>query len=132
MTTFSNRLQQDVYEAHKKMGHPTTLFPAVIDDELMCFRNELHQEEGEELEKAMGEGDLAAIADGIADLIYVLMGTAVCYGIDMQPVWDEVHRANMAKQPNTEGKFIKPPGWNPPQIHRIIKEQSLKATKGCE
>ena len=40
---------------------------------------------------------LADIADGIADSIVVLIGTALAYGIPLQKVWDEVHRSNMDK-----------------------------------
>lgn len=39
----------------------------------------------------------AQVADGIADSIVVLIGTALAYGIPLQKVWDEVHRSNMDK-----------------------------------
>jgi predicted HAD superfamily Cof-like phosphohydrolase len=39
----------------------------------------------------------AEVADGIADSIVVLIGTALAYGIPLQKVWDEVHRSNMDK-----------------------------------
>src|SRR2546429_6004229 len=32
-----------------------------------------------------------------SDLLYVVYGTAVSYGIDMNPVFREVHRSNMSK-----------------------------------
>lgn len=40
---------------------------------------------------------LAALADAIADSIYVLVGTAYEYGIPLAAVWREVQRANMTK-----------------------------------
>ncbi|NIQ95452.1 MAG: nucleoside triphosphate pyrophosphohydrolase family protein, partial [Desulfuromonadales bacterium] len=60
-----------------------------------------------ELMKALGfdetgtfeEGPLniELTADALADLIYVAIGAAITYGIDLRPVWEEVHRTNMAK-----------------------------------
>jgi predicted HAD superfamily Cof-like phosphohydrolase len=43
------------------------------------------------------EALIAEIADGVADSIVVLIGTALAYGIPLQKVWDEVHRSNMNK-----------------------------------
>jgi predicted HAD superfamily Cof-like phosphohydrolase len=40
---------------------------------------------------------LTEVADGIGDLIYVLLGMANAYGIPMVKVWNEIQRANMAK-----------------------------------
>jgi predicted HAD superfamily Cof-like phosphohydrolase len=41
--------------------------------------------------------DLVEIADAIADISYVNYGAASAYGIDIQPVEEEVHRSNMTK-----------------------------------
>lgn len=40
---------------------------------------------------------LADLADGIGDLIYVLVGQANAYGIPLAAVWREIQRANMGK-----------------------------------
>jgi predicted HAD superfamily Cof-like phosphohydrolase len=69
---------------------------------------------------------LAEIADGIADSIVVLLGTAVTYGIDIRPIWDAVHRANMAKKDGPmreDGKRLKPAGWKYPDIKSEIERQ---------
>ena len=73
---------------------------------------------------------LAEIADGIADLVYVAIGTASTLGIDMEPVWEEVQLSNMAKvngPVRPDGKRLKPEGWQPPQIERVIREQVAEA-----
>lgn len=69
---------------------------------------------------------LPAVADAIADLKYVLEGSNLAFGIDGAPVWDEVHRKNMEKASGpmrADGKRLKPPGWTPPDIDRILREQ---------
>jgi predicted HAD superfamily Cof-like phosphohydrolase len=64
--------------------------------------------------------------DALADLEYVIHGTAVECGVDMAPVFAEVHRANMAKEGGAQrgdGKILKPEGWSPPDIVRCLREQ---------
>jgi predicted HAD superfamily Cof-like phosphohydrolase len=70
--------------------------------------------------------DMVALADGMADLDYVVEGTRLEFGIDGAPIAAEVHRANMTKKggpiaPN--GKRLKPPGWTPPDIAGELRKQ---------
>lgn len=48
---------------------------------------------------AMARGDLPEMADGLADLVYVTVWTALAHGVDLRPVWAEVQAANLAKFP---------------------------------
>jgi predicted HAD superfamily Cof-like phosphohydrolase len=80
----------------------------------------------DELHHAMLEFNVPEVADAIADLIYVLLGTAVTYGIDIGPIWDAVHAANMAKsggRQREDGKWEKPAGWRPPDIDGLLRQQ---------
>ena len=84
-------------------------------------------EELKELLDAMSREDLVGIADGLADLLYVVFGTAVAYGIPMDEVFAEVHRSNMTKlgpdgKPiiGEEGKRLKGPGYVPPNIQALV------------
>ena len=89
--------------------------PGQVDERTRVLRERLIQEEFEELKEAMGKGDLAAIAKELADLLYVVYGTAVSYGIDMDPVFREVHRSNMSKvggYKRDDGKWVKPPTYS--------------------
>lgn len=61
------------------------------------LRMRLIIEELGELAKAMAEGDRVEMADALADLEYVVVGTAVTYGIPQEAVFQEVHRSNMTK-----------------------------------
>lgn len=66
--------------------------PTPVDGLTRTLRLRLIHEEFEELKEAMANEALPAIAKELADLLYVVYGTAVSYGIDMGPVFREVHR----------------------------------------
>lgn len=100
--------------------------PGQVDERTRVLRERLIQEEFEELKEAMGKQDLAAIAKELADLLYVVYGTAVSYGIDMDPVFREVHRSNMSKvggYKREDGKWVKPPTYSPAAIEPILADQ---------
>ncbi len=92
------------------------------------LRIKLMLEEMAELVAAMYAGNLIEIADGGADLIYTALGTMVAYGIDLRPVWDEVHRSNMTKVgggTRADGKILKPDGWVGPDIAGALERGKL-------
>lgn len=70
--------------------------------------------------------DLVELADGLADLDYVVEGTRLEFGIDGGPIAREVHRSNMAKvggEKRADGKTMKPTGWTPPDIEGELRKQ---------
>jgi len=76
-----------------------------------------------------GLPNLPDIADAIGDLKYVLEGTNLAFGIDGEPVWDAIQKANMAKAGGSvdeHGKRMKPPGWTPPDIEGELRKQGWK------
>ena len=78
----------------------------------------IEEEVGETIE-AIRAGDLVEVADGIADSIVVLVGTALEYGIDLSAVWAEVHRTNMSKFPvctSCFGEGSSEANMDPPEI----------------
>lgn len=95
----------------------------------------LIQNKSDELIQSMLNGDLVGVADGLADVLYVVIGTAVAYGIDIQEVFDEVHRSNLSKTVWNEaeqrftiekdefGKAIKPPTYSPADLEPIVQRQ---------
>jgi predicted HAD superfamily Cof-like phosphohydrolase len=100
--------------------------PAVVDVQTRELRVKLIQEEFDELKEALASEDLASIAKEMADLLYVVYGTAVSYGIDMDPVFREVHRSNMSKvggYKREDGKWVKPATYSPASIQPILVEQ---------
>jgi len=97
---------------------------------LWTLRRVLHEEEYNELNDAMLNRDfrnLVPIADAICDLIYVLCGTAVSFGIPLDACFAEVQRSNMSKlgydgKPivRKDGKILKGPDFTPPDLAPII------------
>jgi len=100
--------------------------PTVIDERTRELRVKLIQEEFDELKEALAAEDLSSIAKEMADLLYVVYGTAVSYGIDMDPVFREVHRSNMSKvggYKREDGKWVKPVTYSPALIDPIMAAQ---------
>ena len=77
----------------------------------------------DELFPAMRRGDMVEVADGIIDALYTIIGTARVYGLDLIPLWDEIHTTNMAKIETSAYKIAKPMGWAAPNLRSILLEQ---------
>lgn len=116
-----NDWQKMVRDFNVKFGATVGDTPAIRDPEL---RAALIEEEAKETIDAIRAGDLVEAIDGICDLIYVAVGAAVAWGVNLEPFMAEVHRSNMAKEGGAtrpDGKVLKPSGWQPPQIAELIK-----------
>lgn len=86
-------------------------------------------------EKAHTAPDFEEAIDGLCDLIYVVLGSAVAWGIDLDPFFREVQRANMEKltgPKRADGKQLKPEGWRPPDIETILLRQIERAREWNE
>jgi predicted HAD superfamily Cof-like phosphohydrolase len=91
------------------------------------LRAELIREEARETVEAIERLDIVEAIDGMCDLLVVTYGTAVEWGIDLEPFFDEVHRTNMAKAGGpirADGKQLKPEGWTPPDIAGILRRMT--------
>lgn len=169
-----SKLHKQVVAFHKKFGQPIGDRPKVPDEKMVRFRLKLHVEELIELLEAGLESEVSLKAmhqelnrlidilpvhvnlpefiDALGDLDYISEGTRVVFGVDGDPIADEIQRANMAKEPLYESrgqaeppgvmreivlgalgaatiKPVKPPGWTPPDIERVLIEQGWKP--GC-
>lgn len=119
--------QAMVEEFHHKFSILAQATPTDLNEETKRLRVRLIEEEFGELKEAMAGDDLAAVAKEMADLLYVVYGTAVSYGIDMDPVFREVHRSNMSKvggYKREDGKWVKPATYSPARIEPILAEQA--------
>jgi predicted HAD superfamily Cof-like phosphohydrolase len=118
-----------VQEFHEQFDIHVSPTPSVPDEPTKILRKRLIQEEFEELQEAMDEKDLPSIAKELADLLYVVYGTAVSLGIDMEPIFKEVHRSNMSKvggYKREDGKWVKPATYSPATLDRILEDQIMK------
>ncbi|WP_084960109.1 MazG nucleotide pyrophosphohydrolase domain-containing protein [Thermoactinospora rubra] len=93
---------------------------ALIEEECAEVRSEL-------LAAIEGRGSLPRLAKELADLLYVVYGTADRLGIPLDRVFQLVHEANMRKvDPRTgrverraDGKVLKPEGFRDVSLEEI-------------
>lgn len=138
MTSRFSDIQKDVSAFMDAAGQTVRLTPQNIPGDEIDLRIRLITEEYDETLDALLHladpgippggtlGWLAEFADGVADLVYVLVGTTLAMGIDMNEVWSEVQRANMQKITGPirpDGKRLKPEGWTPPNIEGVLHVQ---------
>lgn len=113
-------LSNTVYTAWKFVKRAMTWASARPTPATLSIR--LLSEETAETVQAISHDNIEEIADGLVDIVYIVMGIANRYGIDFDAVWSEVHSANLSKFPegvavrDSAGKVIKPPNWCPPDI----------------
>jgi predicted HAD superfamily Cof-like phosphohydrolase len=118
--------EQMLREFHSAAGLPLPDQPTARPElGSQTGRAKILAEEVKELGDAIDAGDITEIADACADVVYAVVGTAVTYGIGFDAVLREVHRSNMTKlippvQVNGDGKIVKGPGYEPPDIARVL------------
>jgi hypothetical protein len=138
---------------------PRPVVPTMPDYPTMRLREDLIIEEFREFTQANTARDIVAAADAIADMAYVVIGAAIAYGINLEPVFDEVHRSNMSKvwtkteiqQHNesaplsfissgvnryiakrADGKVVKSPSYSRADVAREIEKQRTITGVKCE
>jgi len=77
-------------------------------------------EELDEFSEAYFEDNLVGMADALADIVYVALGTAYQMGLPFDEIWEAVQKANMSKVRGmtARGNAIdaaKPQGWVGPE-----------------
>lgn len=114
-----------VKEFHEKFGVLNQTRPALASAEETLTRIRLILEEFDEYVEGTSLKDIVKIADALADLLYVVYGTADVHGIDIDAVFKEVHRSNMTKTPAVDvgGKIQKGPDFEPPDIEGVLDSQ---------
>jgi predicted HAD superfamily Cof-like phosphohydrolase len=121
--SFSVNHTDMVREFHEAMDLPARTTPDLGTGDERALRVRLIMEETRELIEALFAGDIVAVADALADLDYVVQGTAVQFGIPQREVFAEVHRSNMTKRGGVKdagGKLMKPAWYERPNLEPII------------
>lgn len=96
--------------------------------EMRKLRRRLLREEYKETKRAVKRRDMRGVADGYADMMFVILGSALVQVGKHRfiKVWQEVVRSNMAKCIDgkvimrDDGKVLKPDDWTPPDIESIL------------
>jgi predicted HAD superfamily Cof-like phosphohydrolase len=126
-------IEDALFQFHDAYGVPVLDKPTIPDADRQTLRVKLIDEEYEELMTELHRPDqqIEKIAQEAVDLVYVVVGMCLEYGIPFNAVFEEVQRANMSKlgedgRPirREDGKILKGPNFVPADVQRIIQEWS--------
>lgn len=118
-----------VVEFHIAADQPIKSEPCLTDEKVNELRIKLLEEEVDELKEALEARDPVATLDALIDIQYVLDGAFLSLGFTWlkDDGFREVHVSNMAKKgpdgkflKREDGKVVKPDGWKPPNLKRIV------------
>jgi hypothetical protein len=95
------------------------------------MRAHLHLEELDELHDAMSAADEVLVLDALADLMYVVVGTAVTFDLPLPEAFTAVHESNMTKEaqeddPDRDRVRIKGPGYKAPDLAGVLRDYRVK------
>lgn len=127
MISYSNH--NKVKEFHETYGAYISEESKLPDPSIRELRKALLQEEFDEYMKAEEDNDLVEIADALGDMMYIIYGTAISYGIPLDDIFNEIHASNMSKlgedgKPirREDGKILKGPKFFRPDIAKFLKK----------
>jgi len=112
---------QDVADFHRRIiARAPSESPSLISQKFVFERFKFMQEELDEFVTAAFDGDMVGATDGLADLIYVAVGTMYLMGLPTTEIWNAVHSANMRKVRGMTKRgnafdAAKPEGWVGPE-----------------
>lgn len=122
----TNDWQGLVREFHSTFNLIVSETPTIATENIRQLRERLIDEEATEFIDASLSCNLPLMADALADIIYVTLGAAVSFGIDLDPIFREVHRSNMSKVGgylDDGGKWVKPDTYSPADIKSELIKQ---------
>jgi len=122
-----------VYEFHEAFGAKVgdDSRPGFCNADDSALRLKLIQEEFREVSEEIEKGDNPVnIVKELVDLLYVVYGTGVTMGIDLDEAFRIVHESNMTKlgedgKPiyREDGKVLKGPNYKPADLTILFKEK---------
>ena len=122
---------EKVHEFHDAFGVNVEKKPNIPSVERCELRQKIIQEEVDELKAAWESGNIIEVADALADIHYVVMGTVLEFGLQDKyaEIFSEVHRSNMSKLDENgepiyreDGKVIKSDLYTGPDISKILNQ----------
>lgn len=116
-----------VLEFHNTYNCNINERPSLPDAAERELRIKLLKEEFDEYISGESNNDLTEIADALGDMLYIIYGTAISYGIPIDAIFAEIHNSNMSKlgedgKPiyREDGKVMKGPNYFKPNIEGIL------------
>jgi hypothetical protein len=114
-----------VREMHEHFDLGVERVPTLEGRQPLLERIHCLQEELNELTTDYLDRDLPGIADALIDLVVFAKGTAVQLGLPWAALFDDVMRANMAKERGVGKRghavdLVKPLGWQGPKTAEIL------------
>jgi predicted HAD superfamily Cof-like phosphohydrolase len=120
---------EKVREFHLKFGMTVNDEPDPEDPmrgELDLRAKLMHEEFVEVIEAMSTTNDINAITKELTDLLYVVYGTGVSMGVDLDKAFDLVHQSNMSKLGDDgkpiyreDGKVLKSHNYRPPDLTEV-------------
>lgn len=95
----------------------------------------IRQMVADELDELATAQTVVEQADALVDAIYYICDFAVRNGVNLDPLFEIVHSANMQKVVNgkairrADGKILKPEGWEDP-APKLAREMARQAREG--
>jgi len=120
-----NKWIKYVKKFHELYNVPINDKPTFVKNRVQ-LRLDLIQEEYLELCEACFSEDLIEVADALGDLIYVVIGMSLEFGIPLEKVLDEIQKSNLSKLDNgkvirrEDGKVLKGPNFLSPNIEEVL------------
>ena len=117
--------QNDVADFMKAGEQPVRSELSLEGDQATLYMN-LISEEYQETLSAFKNNDMIEVADGLADMVWVIMGMCNSVGINFDKIWEEVKGSNMSKFvdgkfiKNDAGKIMKPETYFKPNIKKAL------------
>jgi predicted HAD superfamily Cof-like phosphohydrolase len=103
-----NKTLTQVKEFHETFKAPVLETPQIPSKDRCELRINLMQEELDEIKDCIKSNDLVGILDGLGDLLYVLNGSILEFGLGniFDEAFDEIQRSNMSKACNSEEEAL--------------------------
>jgi predicted HAD superfamily Cof-like phosphohydrolase len=117
-----------VREFHEKFEVENRETPGFPSEDIIELRDKLIDEEFyKEYRPAVENRDIVETADALTDILYVVYGAGLAYGIDLDKCFEEVHNSNMSKLGEDgkairreDGKVMKGPNYWKPDLKKVL------------
>ena len=121
-------IQEELDELREACGMTKRIWPAAIED-IMATVGDLYENEedftNEWSDPELTKVNLVEVLDAFTDLLVVVQGGGVSFGLDLDKGFEEVQRSNDTKiidgfARESDGKWMKGPSYTPPNLQPVL------------